>query len=205
MPNKDFPGAGVLMQNPGALAFRPDLAATMLWEALEGACRIRESPWRTPILSTVSPDGAPQARMLVMRAADSATRLLEFHSDSRSAKLKAIALEPRVELCFWDSAVQLQLRASRVAAISADSARRESAWARVPVDSRKNYSGESRLGPIRCDPNPEAVHEEDGFANYAILDVEICRLEWLWLGATPHSRGQVSWEGSAWRAGPLIP
>ena len=205
MPKETFSGAGVLMQDPGALAFRPDVAAMLLWEALERACRIRESPWRTPILSTVSPEGGAQARMLVMRAADSATRLLEFHSDSRSAKLKAITLEPRVELCFWDSAAQLQLRASGVATISADSARRESAWARVPFDSRKNYSGESRPGPIRCDPNPEAVHEEDGFANYAILDVELCRLEWLWLGATPHSRGQVLWEGGAWRARPLTP
>lgn len=210
MPNDDFSGAGVLNRNPGAFSLRPDLAPALLWDALERACRSRESPWRTPVLATVSADGTPEARLLVMRAADSQARRLEFHTDSRSAKLRAISRQPRVELCFWDPLGQLQLRASGMAAVSdefsADSGRRGSAWARMPTDSRRNYAGESTPGAILTDSNRSPVADpRAGFAHYAILDVVLFRLEWLWIGGPAHVRGEAVWGGEMWKAAPLAP
>ena len=216
MTNEDFSGAGVLIENPGAFPLCPDLAPAFLWAALERACRSRESPWRTPVLATVGRDGGPDARVLVMRGADSQARRLEFHTDSRSAKLRAISRQPRVVLCFWDPAAQLQLRAAGIAAAWGDSphresreggsARRESAWARVPADSRRNYAGESPPGSIIANSNrPVAPDPQGGFAHFAILDVALFRLEWLWLGGPTHVRGEALWADGTWKAAPLAP
>lgn len=226
MPHEDFSSAGVLIQSPGVFRLRPDLAPELLWGALERACRSRESPWRTPVLATVSADGAPEARLLVMRAADSQARRLEFHTDSRSAKLRAIRRQPRVELCFWDPVARLQLRASGMAEALGDSGdqesrggdskqpesgqhesgRRESAWARVPADSRRNYAGESPPGSPLSNPDRLRVADpQGGLAHFAVLDVELFRLEWLWIGGPTHVRGEALWAGDIWRAAPLAP
>lgn len=202
----DFPGAGILEEDPGALALRPDLAAGLIWPALERACRSRESPWRTPVLATVSPEGTPEARILVLRAVDSQARQLELHGDSRSAKFRAIAQTPAVELCFWDSGAALQLRVKGVARAIADSAVRESAWARVPDDSRHNYRSESQPGtPLPPDGGRQLA---DGFAHFAILQVDVLQLEWLWLGSAAlpaHARGRASWDGAQWNAEQVTP
>lgn len=203
MPKDDFRGAGILEENPGALFLRPDAAAVLIWEALARASRARESPWRTPVLATVSADGAPQARMLVLRAADSRARRLELHSDSRSAKFHSIAGNPLVELCFWHPAAGLQLRAAGEGRVETSLARRESAWARVPDESRRNYRTESAPGAIL--PGPDANRAADGFANFAILDVEVSRLEWLWLGGVRHERGRAAWDGRRWGVELLVP
>ncbi len=208
MVEVEHSGAGILEEDPGALFMRPADAAGLIWAALARACVARDSPWRTPVLATVSPDGAPEARLLVLRAADFAARRLELHSDSRSAKLESMATEPRVALCFWDSRAQLQLRASGVAAVSADFARRESAWARVPEESRRNYRSESAPGTVSAGTESEvatANRPDAGFGHFAILDVELCRLEWLWLGRAPHSRGCVTWTDGRWRPVLLTP
>ena len=46
----------------------------------------RHAPARHPILATVSPDGRPQARTVVLRAADKTAGTLDTHTDLRSAK-----------------------------------------------------------------------------------------------------------------------
>lgn len=141
--------------------------------------------------------------MLVMRAADCAGRRLVFHTDSRSAKLRAISANPSIELCFWDPVAQLQLRATGKAQLVADSALRDSAWARVPDASRLNYARESAPGTVVR--GETAGRSVDGFAQFAILDVQVSRLEWLWLDAGDHQRGQVSWDGARWIAERLVP
>lgn len=206
MPMKVFPGAGILEENPGALSLCPEMAAGLIWSALDRASRNRESPWRTPVLATVSPEGVPEARTLVLRSVDSFSRRLELHCDSRSAKFRAIAATPRVELCFRDSQAALQVRAAGLAHVITDSPVRESAWARVPDASRRNYRSESAPGePL---PSAGARLLPDGFVHFAILQVEVERLEWLWLGnadSRPHERGRASWDGARWNAGLLTP
>jgi hypothetical protein len=79
-----------------------------------------------------------------------------------------------VELCFWDSVAALQLRVKGVARVIADSAARESAWARVPGDSRRNYRSESQPGaPL---PPTGGRPLADGFARFAILQVDVRQL-----------------------------
>ena len=65
-----------------------DLPATLkfAWQMIGRGVQDRRSAFHTPVLATQSADG-PQARVLVLRAFDLATRALTFHTDTRSAKL----------------------------------------------------------------------------------------------------------------------
>ena len=68
-----------------------DLAATLkfAWASVGRGVQDRRSAFHTPVLATQSPDG-PQARVLVLRAADAQARILTFHTDTRSAKLSEL-------------------------------------------------------------------------------------------------------------------
>ena len=49
--------------------------------------RDRRAPTRHPTLATVTPDGRPKARTVVLRAADKQAGILELHTDLHSAKV----------------------------------------------------------------------------------------------------------------------
>lgn len=141
--------------------------------------------------------------MLVLRAADEKTRRLELHSDSRSGKAASILAHPRVALCFWNPQTQLQLRVSGAANLCDSLQRRASAWARIPASSRQNYQSEA--APGNALPEGSANGPVHGLAHFAILEVTVQRLEWLWLGVTSHQRGLATWSEGRWAAVRLTP
>ncbi|MGL6044305.1 MAG: pyridoxamine 5'-phosphate oxidase family protein [Sandaracinobacteroides sp.] len=179
----------------------PAGAASRAWELLALGARDRQAPWRTPVLATAGLDGAPRARILVLRGVDPAAAMLWLHSDGRAGKIADMAAEPRVALVFWDPARQLQLRVEGEALLETDPGRLDASWARVPPDARRNYAS--------ADP-PGAVLGAggllgDGRANFALVEVRARRLEWLWLGAARHVRGESRLEPGGWADRALQP
>lgn len=75
------------------------------WE--EG--RATGDPWADAmVLATMSPDGAPSARAVILRGLDE--RGLLFFTDTRSAKAVELAANPRVALVMLWSALERQVR-----------------------------------------------------------------------------------------------
>lgn len=177
-------------------------AAAFCWQMLVRATRDRKADWRTPVLATVGLDGAPRARVLVLRGADPQAGLLWLHTDSRSAKLAELAGEPRAALTFWDSRRALQLRVEGCARIESDPALLAEAWARVPEGSRRNYATVAAPGsPWTGD----SVCAADGAANFAMVAVRAERMEWLWLGPVAHQRGESRRGAGGWESIRLVP
>ena len=89
-----------------------DLPATLTeaWARLARGVKDRRSGFHTPVLATIGPDGAPQARTLVLRAVDPQTRQLRFHTDWRSHKALAVAQNPRVAVHAYCVTAKIQLR-----------------------------------------------------------------------------------------------
>jgi hypothetical protein len=172
------------------------------------AVRAREDPWRWPVLATVAHDGAPSARVVVLRGVEAGAGLLWVHSDSRAAKVAEIAAEPRVALTFHDpgspSCAPLQLRLSGEADCEQDPALLEAAWARVPALSRRNYGSADAPGTLLPDGGGEAARPADDRRHFAILRVQARRLELLRLGE-PHRRARYLLEGGVWRGAALVP
>ena len=190
-------------------AFQPDVfraldtALAAVWSALETAARDRDAPWRTPLLSTVGADGAPRARVLVLREALRAEAMLRFFTDSRSAKAREIAAAPAVALTFHDSRAAVQLRLEGAAALHRSGAAVDAAWRGLAEAARDNYR--TVLAPGSLSADAEALRAGDGRANFAVLDVRIAVIEFLWLGDGGHRRGRFLPRAEGWSGAWLVP
>ncbi len=65
-----------------------------VWARLTRGVHDRHAPARHPTLATVTPEGRPQARTVVLRAAEKAAGTLDIHTDLRSAKVGDLRVTP---------------------------------------------------------------------------------------------------------------
>ena len=188
---------------PGDRAIEPfpdhhnDLSATLkfAWQMVGRGVQDRRSAFHTPVLSTQSLQG-PQARVLVLRAADPQLRILTFYTDMRSAKMPELAFDNRVALVFYDAARKAQLRMNGTARVHADDALSHQRWVASRPSSLRCFLGAqpganspeptSGLPPHVEGREPEAAELQAGEANFGVLQIAVQQLEWLHL----HSRGQ---------------
>jgi hypothetical protein len=154
------------------------------------------------VLSTIGTDGAPRARVLVLRKAEPAAGLLWLHSDVRSAKVAELRADSRVALTFWDSRYELQLRVEGVARIESDPKLLAESWARVPEASRRSYSTADSPGSRLAGA---LALTGDGAGNFAMIALRAERLEWLWLGPDRHRRGESRRRDDGWDSSSLVP
>jgi pyridoxine/pyridoxamine 5'-phosphate oxidase len=151
-----------------------------VWTRLVRGVRDRRAPTRHPTLATVTPDGKPQARTVVLRAADKSTGTLDIHTDLQSSKVADLRATPFAALHVWDQAAHLQMRLeARVTILTgADVA---ALWAEVPDASRQSYGSLPAPGqPIAQaldyakQPNPES---------FAVLRLTVQTIDAVHLGA----------------------
>jgi len=76
-----------------------------VWEELAKGLRDRQCVNRFPTLVTVSRDGRPQARTVVLRAANSAEWQVEVYTESDSAKVEELTASPYAAIHIWNTAV----------------------------------------------------------------------------------------------------
>jgi pyridoxine/pyridoxamine 5'-phosphate oxidase len=160
------------------------------WQRLIRGVHDRHAPARHPTLATVSPDGWPKARTVVLRAADKLQSRLELHTNLYSSKITDLMATPVAALLVWDSDARLQIRVEAEVEIACgpDVA---ASWAKVPVRSRTAYSSSQRPGH----PIPDALaydHQPDP-AVFAVLQLHIRALDLLHLG-THHRRAEFKRE-----------
>lgn len=166
-----------------------------LWQILMRGAQDRTAPGRHVTLATTGPDGAPQLRMVVLRAADRAGGVIDIHTDIRSAKVAALGADPRAEVLAWDPEARLQIRAAGTACVITG-AGAAALWARVPAASRATYGAEPPPGaPI---PGPLAYEPGGGSGAFGVIRLTIGRIEALHLGER-HRRAsfdrQDGWRG----------
>lgn len=178
-------------------------AEQWIWQKLGRACRDRRSAWRTPVLATVGSDGAPRARILVLRDVDRDGRQLILHSDARSGKMAELSASPLVALTFYDPREQLQLRVSGTATAAQSGPAVDSAWARVPDAARRNYRTLAPPGAPTANDAP--LLDGDGRWNFALIEIGVRRAEFLWLGPDRHRRGTFRWDGDDFSQCWLVP
>jgi hypothetical protein len=153
------------------------------------------APARHIALATTAPDGAPQVRTVVLRAAEPEAGTIDIHTDLRSAKVAALRARPQAEALVWDRRARLQVRLSgEVAILTGEGA--AALWARVPMAARPVYGADPPPGtPIA---GALAYASGDGTAAFAVLRLTLGRIEVLHLGER-HRRAAFlrdgNWEG----------
>jgi len=157
----------------------------------------RRSAFHTVTLATVGPDGAPEARTLVLRGFEPATRTIRLHSDSRSAKVTALEADPRCVIHLYDAPAKIQLRLSGRAALHRSDALADAAWAASRDAARMVYAVQPAPGTAVAAPPVAPQDPVAGRAWFALLLVRVDRLEWLELAASGHRRARFAWTGDS--------
>jgi pyridoxamine 5'-phosphate oxidase len=154
-----------------------------VWARLVRGVGDRHAPARHPTFATVSPNGRPEARTVVLRAANEAAATLDIHTDLRSAKVTALRANPRAELHVWDGSAHLQTRAEVTVTILTG-AEVALYWDKLPEVAKLNYG----TTPAPGEPIIDALAylKEPDQAIYAVLRCSIEALDVVHLG--PHHR-----------------
>lgn len=175
-----------------------DLAAFLDhgWQRLSRGVADRRAAARHPVFATVSPDGFPEVRTVVLRAADRAAGFVEIHTDGGSSKVASLAAHPFAQLHIWDEKAKLQLRLStRVEMQSGGVVAHK--WQRIPDGSRTSYGVSPAPGtPI---PNAYAYEKQARFESFTVLICHLEEIELMHLGDI-HRRavfkGDDGWAGT---------
>jgi pyridoxamine 5'-phosphate oxidase len=135
---------------------------------------------RHPTLGTVSPDGWPEARTVVLRAADPVACTLDIHTDLRSAKVAALRHSPRAVLHIWDASAHMQSRIE-VEVVILTGGQVAGIWARVPDLSRQSYGTTPAPGtPIADALAYEKIPDP---ASFAVLRCTVRAIDAVHLGS----------------------
>lgn len=196
------------MQTP---LLNPDEIRQRIWQELQRATQDRHSEWRTPVLATVSRQGAPDARTVVLRHADTKLSRLQIYTDSRSPKVAALADQPSAMLVFWSKRLSWQLRVRVQMSVQTAGPQVEAVWDRVRQSAAAgDYLSADAPGDAL--PGEQAGEQADQQADQqalpedptrphhlAILIAQVEEIDWLELARGGHRRALLGADTWAWR------
>lgn len=169
-----------------------------IWLMLIDAVTNRNSPFRIPVFicgNQTNFDG----RVVVLRKADQQNKLLQFHSDIRSDKIKKLKKNKNASMLFYDKEEKIQLRVKVKCVINYNNKITKESWLKTQHISRKCYLVENGPGKESDVPtsglkpeldNFEFTKEqsEKGYKNFTVIQCKIKSIEWLYLAAKGHRR-----------------
>lgn len=197
-----------------ASGWEDDLALTQhaVWQLLCAAVSQADDPLRTPVLGTVNLSGAepaPALRTVVLRAADSATGHLSFHTDARSAKAAELAHNPQAALLFYSPTLKLQIRVEGVASLHAGDAIARQQFDQLAQSAPHTllpYLGAAPgtpldgLPPVLSRRRWQAAELEPAWPCFAWGVLVPRRIETLLLDLRGHRRARFDRAGTRWSA-----
>ncbi|SDU07309.1 pyridoxamine 5'-phosphate oxidase family protein [Stappia sp. ES.058] len=198
------------VEKPPLPAFYDDLDLTLdeILHRLRDGARNRHSAFHTPAVATVTPQGAPDVRTMVLRGVDNAPLRLRFHTDKRTGKAYQLSQNPLGFCEIYDSNCKIQLRLACDMTLLDDGETVERAWAQTRPMSRACYQTETAPGTEIPAPGavvPDTARIDEGRSNFAVLMAEITTMEWLYLAARGHARARFERDGTHWTGCWLAP
>ena len=171
-----------------------------LWTRLTQGVNDRHAPARHPTLATVSENGMPQARTVVLRSADKQAATLVIYTDIHSEKVNALRATPVAALHVWDASEQLQIRIEANVTILTGEEVSEH-WQRLPEHARNAYSS----GPEPGEPIADSIAytKTPDESAFAVLYLEVQTIEALHL--IQHHRRAVFKRADNWAGQWLVP
>lgn len=153
---------------------------TKVWNTLGRGVADAKHPARRPTFATVSSDGWPEARTVVLRTADQDAGTITIHTDLFSDKINSLRAHPRAALHIWDAKQNLQIRLQAEVSISSG-AQTRALWDKIPDHAQQSYGVTPAPGtPIKTaldyvkDPDP---------ATFAVLHCIVTTIDAVHLGA----------------------
>jgi len=187
----------------------------LVWARLEAGARSGSDPFHTACLATGGA-GGPSARTVVLRRVDRAERRICCHTDARSEKAEALAVDPRATWVFYDPRERVQLRVWGRVKLHADDALAQVQWAASGLGGRRCYLSDGGPGAVLTGPGSglprdleeRAPTEAESAAGRPFFTVVACQLDamdWLVLDGRGHRRARLAWTNGAWRRDWITP
>lgn len=188
------------------------------WDLLVGGKKDRNSPLHTLAVGSIDLQGLPSQRIMVLRSVDVGKRLLRFNSDRRAAKISQLTNNADISILGYHPEAKIQLRIAGKTTIRTEGSEFETAWERASPYGKRCYLADPGPGQMVDKPSSGLLPEIEGMKpteeqlvpakqNFAILQVEVVRLEWLYLAHTGHRRAEFNWNNGTkdWESKWLIP
>ena len=174
-----------------------------LWSMLDEAVKNRSSSFRIPVFICADQDEI-DGRIVVLRKSDRIKKLLQFHTDFRSSKIKILNKNNNASLVFYDKEEKIQLRVKVECIINNKNSIAEESWKKTQHISRRCYLTDDPPGTISGDPTSGMISKlenfdytmeqsEDGYKNFTVIQCNIKSIEWLYLAAKGHRRAKFDY------------
>jgi len=169
-----------------------------IWLMLSDAVTNRKSPFRIPVFicgEQFDFDG----RIVVLRKADKDNKIIQFHSDIRSDKIRKLKKNTNASMLFYDKEEKIQIRLKVNCIVNHINEVTKESWSKTQHISRKCYLVDNSPGSESSIPTsglkPELDNfeftkkqSEEGYKNFTVVQCKIKSIEWLYLAAKGHRR-----------------
>jgi hypothetical protein len=163
----------------------PEIEAAV-WRELAACTSDHQHPWRTAVLATAAANGA-DARTVILREVDEASRTVVFFTDARSAKVRQAAVQPAATLVLWSAALQWQLRLRATLTVQTTGLGVSSRWATLAMTpAALDYLAPRPPGDPLAHPSPERGTR----SHFAVATAQVNEIDWLELHAQGHRRAR---------------
>ena len=150
---------------------------------LEQSVNNHDGDLRNVQLATVSPEGRPNVRTLVLRGFDRSSACAEMHTDARAAKVRDMAHCSHVTLLAWSASDHLQIRLAGTAELHRADDIARARWDKLSPAARKPYGLLAEAGSPIEDPGTQShLPPESQFGQFVVVVVSLTSLDILLLG-----------------------
>lgn len=177
-----------------------------IWKHLELGVSDRTHPFHTPVFATISEDGTPSLRVVVLRRFWRKPRGLAFHTHIGAPKVREINKNPHVSWCFYHPQEKLQLRIKGIASIHTEDELAEEQWKATQLLSRRCYLGAAPSLIVEketpgfpeefIDRIPSPEESEIGRKNFAVVFSTIDSIDCLELNVRGNRRSLFTWNNN---------
>lgn len=180
-----------------------DQISPAIWRALDAAKTMPEHPFRTLSLGSNGLDGAPQLRLLVLRAVDPQLREVELHTDLRSPKWAELQADPRATLLGYDAQTCQQIRLTAQAQVFGPGhPRQAAAWGALRLWTRTTYCGgppgdalSAPVAPFADGQRPSEADTAPGAARFGVIALRVQSIDWFQHGRNALRRARILYRG----------
>jgi len=177
-----------------------------IWLMLTNGVNNRNSPFRIPVF-ICGEHSDFDGRIVVLRKADEVNRIVQFHSDIRSDKIKKLNNNKNASMLFYDKEEKIQARVKVDCIVNHDNDITKKSWLKTQRISRKCYLVDSAPGTKSLKPTSGLKPELDnfeftkdqseiGYKNFTVIRCKVKSIEWLYLAAKGHRRAFLDYSGS---------
>ncbi|MEM6795447.1 MAG: pyridoxamine 5'-phosphate oxidase family protein [Acidobacteriota bacterium] len=163
------------------------------------------SSFHWPTLATVTAEGEPRMRTVVLRGHDAERRELSFFTDRRSDKCPEIEAAPGSAVHVYDGRKKIQLRLRGTSFLHFEGEAWERAWERVRRGRTADYSHAPKPGsPVRTFDGfePQGADPESQFT---LVRFVYRSADYLHLGKSAHRRARIDFASDPAVATWLVP